>query len=335
MKEIPFDEWFKSSEDEVIFGTELELIMFDSRAKRLVRDRGRVDDIFRDMPKQIFRDYYPWQLELKTSPTNDIDKAIDETLKYYREIANELFDRERIIIVPMPRIFNESNNNMESHAYCGLHIHFSYPEISENSYWNKAMGMYPFVLSITDHTKNYEVDEVTTSERFLRSRHIGLPYLMKRDFMNIGGRSHQDHKFRDLIYSPSNPGEERQRMSKPDTIEFRLFDTPSQLSMYRFILETVVNIARKMRVNNPMVEMINNDVHQAQQKLGLTRRLVEIQRYGINKIFEMSNSNVNRELCEELGIKYPEETQFEYRDRNSISQNVNGFISMATSGGWL
>jgi len=213
-----------------------------------------------------------------------------------------------------------------------MHVHINYPQRkTAPPYYNKAMGIYPFLLSLADHTKNFESNTLEVSGRMVNSRHIGLPYLTKDGFINL---TSGDNKYRDLILSrPVTSSEDRHRMVKPLTMEVRLIDTPSLLTFYEFIVEYVMALSSHIKSNNPMLEILKSS--RLTNYLTLTRNLMVNQRYGINKIFRMWNADVCEDISKYFDIKFPRETQFEYRERLGISANVNGYLSMALDGGWL
>jgi len=327
MKEIEFPLWFDSKESKVKFGVELELMLLDLERKRPFNDYETLDEIFETLPERVYRDYYPYQLEIRTTPTTSIEKCLEETKQLYKISSKQLLKRN-IMVIPIPSLI------VNPQAYCGMHIHLSYPDKPNDlqNYYCKAMGMYPFALSIADHASNFEVNVNTTSERLEKSRHISMPFLKYTDFTNP---SAENRKYRDVILSPPIAESTRQRMKKPWTLEFRMFDTPSFFSFYKFIIEMIVNIARHIKADNPMINLIKNSFQEAYNKLFLTRELLITQRYGINKIFRMYNGNVCEEVAKFFDIEYPEETQFEYRERNGLSKDINGYVMMAIEGGWL
>jgi len=323
MNEIKFKDWFKHTPDKVKFGVELECVLFDLTTKSPPSSNAQTDSILSEInSKNIYRDYYAWQLELKTTPTSDIDKSLKEMRILYKSAA-KVFDKHNIMIIPMPNILSTSN------TYCGMHIHFSFPDLEVSNYYNKAMGMYPFLLALADHAKNSEIQAANCSGRMSRSRHIGMPPLDRHSFRAPGS------KFHDIHLSPPNKGESPARVKKPTTLEVRLFDTPSFFSMYKFLVEATVNLARYLRLDNPVVLRLKNDNNTMRNELSMTRELVESQKYGLNKVFKMSNENVCRELASYFSLDYPSETQFEYRQRAGLNYDINDYIRMAIEGDWL
>ena len=328
MRDIEWSKWVKKQGDDVVFGVELEFILFDLHSKSLNTSLEKTESFVSALPKQIYRDYYAWQLEIRTTPTDNISKCLDETLKLYKMASKEALNYG-LMVVPVPFLTDSDN------VYCGMHMHLSFPKLSVDDYWKKAMGLYPFILSIADHAKNAEVSDKTNSIRILDSRHIGFPMLLKEDFLDTSLPT-EERKYKDIILSPPNgSGSGRHRLPKPATLEIRIFDTPSLFSMYSFIVESVVHLARHLRTDNPMVKEIEDNYDEARRKLSITRNLITGQRYGINKIFRMYNGNVCEAIAEYFSISYPEETQFEYREKKKMMADINGFISMAVEGGWI
>ena len=328
MREIDWREWISNKPDKTVFGVELELLLFNLQTKQLYQDLEAVDAILGNLPNQIFRDYYPWQLEIRTTPTSSVSKSINEMKTLYKSASKEFLGND-IMVIPMPSISSNAQ------VFCGLHIHFSFPDIKDTSkYWNKAMGVYPFALSIADHSKNSEISSFENSKRFLDSRHIGVPNFKPSKFLSLSG-SPEERKYKDVILSPPIEHGNRHRLLKPITIEYRLFDTPSMFSMYKFIIEAMYNLNAHIKLDNPVVKGLTKDYEEMRRRLIITRNLIGGQRYGINKVFRMYNGNVCEAISEFFDIQYPEETQFEFRERKKLSQDINGYISMAIEGGWL
>jgi hypothetical protein len=321
------DDWLETGSKKIECGVELELLLFNSKTKEPVHKASLTESILSKLPRQIYKDYYPYQLEIRTKPHSSPNKVINETKDLYL-MASKEFMKEGIYIIPAPSI------TRTGFVYCGLHIHISYPnDRTLENYYKRAMGLYPFILSLADHTKNLEMSDIEMSDRIKSSHHIGTPFLDKDAFLNP---REPNHKYRDLIYSPSNQSSSnRSRMKKPSTIELRLFDTPSLFDMYKFIVRYTMLLSSRIKTNNPMLKMLNKNKYDTINKLNMTRKLLIEQKYGVNKLFRMLNSDVCEDISKELKIDFPRETQFEFRERLGLSANVNGFLSMATKGGWL
>jgi hypothetical protein len=172
-----------------------------------------------------------------------------------------------------------------------------------------------------------------TSERIKNSPHIGMARLNSEAFYASGTN---DSKYRDIIFSPGvSDNHNPSRMKKPNTIEARMMDTPSLLTHYELITNFLMGVASRIREDNPMVNMINEDINRTRGLVDMTRDLLGNQRYGVNKIFRMLNSQVCEETCDYLDMPFIKQTQFEFREEYGLSADVNGFLSMATKGGWL
>jgi hypothetical protein len=332
MSKINFDEWFLSNQErrKVNIGIELELLLFDTKRKEPLRDMDVCEAVLHSIRKNtkspnVYRDYYPYQLEIRSTPSNSASDIIEEVLTLYKEAQKE-FMKYNVLIIPAPGIVK---NN---YRHCGFHIHMSSDEVEDNSYFEMAMGMYPFILSLADHTKNFETDTIHTSDRLSKSPHIGKPRLDKRAFLE-GNRN--ESKYRDIILSLSNGGDNHSRLKKPATIEARMFDTPSLVKHFDFIVRFCIELASRIRLDNPMVSMLKENIDGTSKLVDMSRELLINQRYGVNKIFRMLNSDVCETASDFFGIEFPRQTQFEYREEHNLSANVNGFLSMATKGGWL
>ena len=334
---IDFEEWFLPKKDsrKITCGIELEFPLFDIERKRLLNDFATIERVCRNLPDRIWRDYYAYQLEIRTNPHNNPRSIVEETKDLYT-LANKEFCKSNIYIVPAPGITNDGN--ISDHMYCGMHTHVGYPNAKDKTkFYNRAMGMYPFLLSLAGHTKNFETSRFNGSDRLKKSNHIGLPYLTKTDFLNGNGGN---NKYKDIILSNSISKRDREeigrtRMVKPDTIEFRMLDTPSLFSHFEFQVYYITHLATRIRDDNPMVKMLNSNYVGSKGHLQMTRDLLINDRYGFNKIFRMANVAVCEDLSNYFGISFPRQTQFEFREEKGYSADINGYISMITDGGWI
>ena len=118
-------------------------------------------------------------------------------------------------------------------------------------------------------------------------------------------------------------------------MEVRILDTPSLFSFFDFSIRYIMTLAKYIKADNPMVDMLMNDTNEAINKLNMTRTLLVKQRYGVNKIFRMLNADVCEAVSDFFNIDFPESTQFEFREKYGFSADVNGFLSMSTKGGWI
>lgn len=321
------EDWlYKTKKHQATFGVELEMMLFDINEKRLVRDGDFTHAVLSTLPHEISKDYYPFQLEIRTNPHSEVEDILKETRKFYK-MAKDAFAKEGVLVIPAPELGDESRTP------CGMHVHVHYPGIKDNNlYWNRAMGMYPFILALSDHSKNSERNIYDNSHRMNTSPHIGLPYLNQDEFIGMhGGTS----RYKDIAFTPPNTNDEGTKMKKPTTLEIRILDTPSLFSFYEFQLRYIKTIAEHIKDDNPMVDIIDDSTSKAFNILKMSRALVVNQRYGVSKIFHKLNSTVCREVAERYGFNYHKDTQFEYREELGLSANINGYLSMATKGGWL
>ena len=334
-RDINFKKWFVAEKESIplTMGIELELLLFDYRNKEPLQNMNLCEKILDNLRRNkktqnIYRDYYSYQLEIRTNPHDNPDDLLRETRELYKE-ASEEFLKHSIFIIPVPAIVRNG------YMYCGLHTHINYTKEKKlDNYYYKSMGMYPFILSLADHTKNFEISEFKTSDRLEKSNHINTPYLDKKNFLS--GNRGDGHKYRDVILSlPISQSDTRSRLVKPITTEVRITDTPSLYSFYEFIIRYLFHLSSRIRIDNPMIDMLKKDYGDTSNKLNLTRNLLINQRYGVNKIFKMLNSDVCEDVAKFFGIDFPSQTQFEYREDNGLSADVNGFLNMATKGGWL
>ena len=76
MQNIEYSDWFLPIDEpnNVTIGVELELLLFDTKNKEPLNRMDTCESILSEIRshkngKNIYRDYYPYQLEIRTTPS--------------------------------------------------------------------------------------------------------------------------------------------------------------------------------------------------------------------------------------------------------------------------
>jgi len=315
------EEFWTDKPRETVLGVEIEMMLYDVQKDSLLRSRSVRDTVISRINSitnstLVSHDYYPYQLEIRSSPHENVDDIIAEVGELYR-ISEKEFRKENIVILPV------SNLSLNEDAYCGTHVHVSLKSKPENpnDYLNQlysiAWGSYPFILAIADITKN-SMNIINNlfkaTERIEESRHIGIP-----PFGNIIRNSHGDSNgWFDFTINNVNTD-----TKSVVTLEYRLFDTPSIVQYLHFMLGAIKAVVSNVRFDNPVMRYIleamneNHDI-ESNSKLQLLREHFDKIRfslnsclYGYNSLLGIDNLNLMKWVGEKFGIKVPEVLQNE------------------------
>lgn len=313
------EDWFGPKRPMTI-GCEVELVLYDAEMGGLLTKERfwKAEKVFKNLPDKIWKDYYPYQLEIRTGVHKNPQSAINEIVELYK-MADAAFSKENLFIVPVPWV------GIGDDSYCGMHVHVRYLDEKENnSFFEKTWGAYPFILAIADHTKNAESNTFNTSARISNSHHIKMPYV-DTDAFNIGTG---EHRWKDItpnrLKQADNP-DPKKTLKSVSTLETRIFDTPSLMSHLQFIVESTYNVFASIRNDNPIMKM---GIQSNYDRFVMTRALMQAQRYGVNKILRDANFNICEQISQYFGIECPQETQFEFREQFTGLSNVDRKLVM-------
>jgi len=315
------DDYFSDSKHKTTFGVELEMVLYDNISKGLLNDKNVLDDILRRFDKHIYKDFYNWQLEIKTKPHTDLRDGLREIKSLVKQ-AEKRFSDNDITIIPIPYI------NGNQRTYCGMHVHLSFPSLSNIDYWKKAMGIYSMLFPILEYSRNCPNNHIGTNERLVNSPHISLPEMERIRFLN------NNFKRYDIIYSNSDAGHNYKKMKKPNTVEIRVFDTPSYFDILRYILRTTINIGRYMKTENPIIHSMDKHFYNTRDLLNYCRRYLCSYISSKHQILNEPNKNIHSHLCNKFKVRPPEDKQTNIRTKNKIN-NIRKYRTLLEDGEWL
>ena len=233
-------------EKNVTIGAEMEIYLIDAYEDEysLLDNENVIEDIYSEFDERVYRDYYEYQLEIRTNPSDDWKEVANELIELMKEVSRVAREKE-CIIAPVSYI--------KGGMFNGFHVHVSYkPEMSFGRMVEHALAMYPFMLDITRLTlsapfKNERYGEVL-SLRQLESPHIGtLPLHYDNyeyeDYWVYDEEANLSHRYHDIIIN-TNRKEGRHRVKNIDTIEIRMFDCVGYKKAIYCVLESVYSIAK-------------------------------------------------------------------------------------------
>jgi len=203
-----------SADREVFIGAELECILWDCEEHELLSDERLLSSVLRELPSYIHRDYYSWQLEIKTHPHQSPDDLLREVDELYKTACDE-FEREHVLVYPVsaaPFMLRQ----MPDEVFCGLHFHISISNADVRQLARLATALYPVVLPLAAIAVSSPNENDYHSLRLLRSRHISFPPLEPDTLLRAGLSS----RYYDIIINSRATA-----WKSVPTIEVRFFDS--------------------------------------------------------------------------------------------------------------
>lgn len=215
------DRYFFKNPSPLTIGMEVELYIVDSRG-RLLQNYDIVERITESLPEYIWRDYYAYQLEIRTRPY-DNPKSLMRNFNGLFKKAEQACYENGFYLVPTAYI--------EGYVPCGIHIHVRYKQKQQRAF-ERAWNAYPFMLQIASFFKN-SPGGAFLGNRMVNSRHIGLAPRSKKLFLS-GMKKYRDWHFNKTRRRHSD--HPRHRLKDVDTLECRFYDTVSLDRLSNLIL---------------------------------------------------------------------------------------------------
>ena len=233
----------KISEHEVWIGAELEVYVlskvdddYEDRYTINISD-SVVEEIYNRMDERIYRDYYPYQLEIRTYPHNDPNDTAKELIELFKE-ASDIAQQFECKLVPI--------SYLEKQMYNGMHVHISYsPKVSNREMVKRIVAVYPFIFDVARLTLSSPIESneygKILSIRNLMSPHIGIVPIECRiedlEYMWVEDIKYDSTKRYYDIALNTNEACGRVRIKNVNTIEVRLYDSIGSIKAIKDVLE--------------------------------------------------------------------------------------------------
>jgi len=233
-------------EKEVVMGAEMEIYVIDNSDDycHLLNDEYIIEDIYNEFDDRVYRDYYEYQLEIRTNPSDDWKEVADELIELMSQ-ASKVAREYDCFIAPV--------SFLKGAMFNGFHVHVSYkPEMSFRNMVEHAFAMYPFMFDVARLTLSSPIKDNRWGEilslRQIESPHIGVPPLhytndRLEDYWVWDEDARGSNRYHDIIINTSRK-EGRHRVKSTDTIEVRMFDCVGSKRHLRVVLEMVYKIAK-------------------------------------------------------------------------------------------
>ena len=310
------EKYFSSaSKRNLTIGTEMECYLWDEYNEDLLREENVMDDILSELPKVITKDYYHYQIEVRTLPHNSPDGLLNE-LKKNLMMADKVCRKFDVRIIPMSWLGGGEMFN-------GLHFHFRNGE--RNNFEQTLFNTYPFVLALTDAFKFSPLNRGKLSYRFSKSPHVTMPKL--REMV-------KSQRFSDVCLNPHTENT-RHRMKNVNTMEVRTFDIPFNFeymsNLTKLLYNVVAFINNRGKIDNGM------NYNEMEDRIDKTRKSIMNDQVGYNYMFEDYNVSIYKWLCEKFNIpalKVPFHLEHSHKLRDYVDKlDIERYIEGSEGGG--
>ena len=282
---------FKHDIKELTVGIETEMYLMvgkDPHKRTLCDNEDVMNNILSELPDQVTRDYYPYQIELRTDP-HDNPKDLLEEFKEIIKKSTKVCANYNCSIVPMSWLGG-------GEMYNGMHIHLRYKQT--NYFYNTMMNTYPYILALADLSKNSPLSVPMLSRRMDQSPHMKIPPLTQSGFASCGlGNS----RYYDVIINKHRENN-RHRKKFINTLEIRMFDVPTDFKYYEFFIKIIFEIYTHLK--NKQKNLFGLPNLEAYQHIATkTREESILCRYPLNYFFEsIPQRTVLELLCDKFGL---------------------------------
>ncbi len=261
-------------------GTEMEFYLWDEYEEKLLRDESILNKILDNLPKVITRDYYVYQIEVRTMPHSNPEDLLNELKKNMR-LSDKVCREHEVKIIPLSWLGGGEMFN-------GLHFHFRNSD--RNNFEQTLFNTYPFVLTLTDAFKFSPYSRNKLSYRFCKSPHVTMPKLNEMV---------KSQRYSDVCLNPHKENT-RHRLKNVNTMEMRTFDIPFNFeymtNLTKLLFNTVLFINNRSKIGNGMTYV---DMEVALNK---TRKSIMEDQIGYNYLFDMYNIEIYKWLCKRFEI---------------------------------
>ena len=290
--------------------TEVYLGKLSTRGKIEYNNDNKVMNKFLDcVPKNVWRDHYPYQLEIKTNPHTTPESMLNDYKKVFQTCVDKAYEYG-LVLIP-------TSATPDGMQYNGLHFHTR--NRGSQNFYNTMVNSYPFLLSIAGFFRDAPDGINVLSSRLNNSRHIGLPLFNKSEF-TVGGSNESgivspgDRKFKDVIINKNiskNFSEDRRRERSKDvsTLETRFLDVPSTWKYFESIIRVLYKVFKHIKTDEPVNKSIWN--YDEYVKLArITREEILTVRRPYNYFFNNMETDVITRLnkwfkLEQLDVPFP------------------------------
>jgi len=241
----------KKNELNVTMGAEMEIYLLvrdDLYEDKYVlnEDNELTREIYECLDERVFRDYYPYQIEIRTNPSDDPRDIYKELVELFEE-TKKICSSMDCILIPI--------SYLENSIFNGFHVHVSYtPRIRYETMIKRIISAYPFIIDISRLTlsspeRNSDFGKIL-SKRIVSEMHITtIPVNLKIESMkkmwidNINIDS--TVRYYDIILN-ANRRDGRHRVKDIVTIETRIFDVVGSREYLRHVLELTYEIYKSV-----------------------------------------------------------------------------------------
>lgn len=289
------DDILKANNKSLTCGLEVELFVIKQDTGQLLKDSEVMEQILKLLPENITKDYYPYQLEIRTPPC----RTASEMIKVFLNSLSDAYD----VLHSLGYTLCPCSWHHNTNVFNGIHFHVRY---RTNNFYNEMINVYPFILSIASHFRSCPEGLNTVSRRLRYSPHIGVPEFNPKAFMTFKGEiaeSGDASRYKDMVFNGFTDNT-RHRNKSVHTLETRCLDIPLKFNSFKLMIELLFAVFKSLDFANPIIADMG--LRKYKNLSYDTRQEAFSSRHGKNYFFGMFNEDLIKLLTKKFKLNYVE-----------------------------
>lgn len=296
---------------EITGGIEIEVYLVNQNNK-LITDQKIIDELLENLPDTITKDYYAYQLEIRTKPHSNPEEMIKELqnniILCHKECSKRNLKIRFTSWLGKDEMFN------------GLHFHIRMGD--NNPFLNTIINSYPIVLSYASFFRCSPGGFNIQSQRIDRSPHCGIPNINGQEL----SRPDNSNRYRDMVINQFKKNN-RHRLKSVNTLEVRVFDVPCDWEYLTSLIKLLYNLFWYVKIDKSIINEKNSrEYDKYLETATMTRDEICSCRHTFNYFLDDYNDNIVKELMKKFKIPILEENLSMKVDENPFDYSLySGF----------
>jgi len=276
---------------------------------RLVGDVAITDKLLEKLPKTITKDYYPYQLEIRTEPHKTANGMIAELKKSIKQCYEEAKKLGLTLQFASWLGGNEMFNGLHFHTRTG----------KNNKFMNNIINVYPLVLSLASYFRCSPAGFNYLTRRIDNSPHCGLPHLDQHDLISSDNRN----RYKDIVINMFKDNN-RTRLKSVNTLEMRIFDVPCDWNYLVLLIRLLYKIQEHIIVEEAFYKISDKGARNKYYDTARdSRDEICACKHTKNYFFNEYNDEIINNLCKLFGLEPLDENLLEFLDNEPIEHSLH------------
>lgn len=288
------DDILKANNKSLTCGLEVELFVINNKTGELLKEPEIMEQILKLLPNNIAKDWYPYQLEIRTPPC----RSASEMIKVFLDSLGDTYD----VLHSLGYTLCPSSWHHHTSVFNGIHFHARY---KTNNFYDEMINVYPFILSIASHFRSCPEGLNCVSRRLKYSPHIGFPEFNPKTFMTFKGEVEggDTSRYKDIVFNGFTDNT-RHRNKSVHTLEVRCLDIPLKFNSFKLMIELLFAVFKSLDFSKPIIQDLG--IRKYKSLSYDTRQESFRSRHGKNYFFGMFNEDLIKSLSNKFKLNYVE-----------------------------